>query len=124
MKMYKDKATAVAAIVNDYFDGIFYGDIDKLRNSFTSNAHIYGDIRGEEYSKSLDEYLKGVAGRKSPNELEEEKRMELLGIEIIGNVALAKAHSPMLGFNYYDFLSLSLVQGQWKIVNKVFTHVE
>lgn len=124
MKMYKDKATAVAAIVNDYFDGIFYGNVDKLRNSFTSSAHIYGDIRGEEYSKSLDEYLKGVAARKSPNELEEENQMELLGIEIIGNVALVQAHSPMLGFNYYDFLSLSLVQGQWKIVNKVFTHVE
>ena len=50
--------------------------------------------------------------------------MEILGIEIIGHVATAKVHVPMLGFNYYDFLSFSVVNGTWKIVNKVFTHVE
>lgn len=34
------------------------------------------------------------------------------------------AHLKMLGFNYYDFLSLGHVNGDWKIVNKVFAHVE
>ena len=122
--MYQEKANEITAVVKDYFDGIFYGDVDKLRGSFTENAHIYGDIQGDEYSKTLDEYLTGVAGRQSPSKLEEEYRMELVGLDIIGNVALAKVRLPMLGFNYYDFLSISLVQGEWKIVNKVFTHVE
>jgi hypothetical protein len=30
----------------------------------------------------------------------------------------------MLGFNYYDFLSLLHLDGEWQIVCKVFTHVE
>lgn len=122
--MYIDKVKSIAAVVSNYFDGIFYGDIEKLRSSFIDQAHLYGDIRGDEYSKSLDEYLAGVETRKSPHELQEEYKMELIGIEIIGNIALAKVHLPMLGFNYYDFLSLSLIQGEWKIVNKVFAHVE
>ena len=54
----------------------------------------------------------------------EEFKMKILGIEILGCVAIAKLHVPMLGYNYYDFLSLTLINGTWKIVNKVFTHVE
>jgi hypothetical protein len=30
---------------------------------------------------------------------------------------------PMLGYNYYDFLSLSKISGRWQIVNKLFTNV-
>ena len=122
--MYTDKSKAITAVVNNYFEGIFYGNVDKLKGSFIDNAHIYGDIKGEAYSKTVDEYLEGVKTRKSPNELQEEFKMELIGIEIMGDVAMAKVHLPMLGFNYYDFLSLSIVNGEWKIVNKVFTHVE
>ncbi|WP_394329748.1 nuclear transport factor 2 family protein [Zunongwangia profunda] len=29
----------------------------------------------------------------------------------------------MLGFNYYDYLSLFKINGEWKIVNKLFTNV-
>lgn len=122
--MYINKAEQVTKVIKNYFDGIYYGDIEKLRSSFRDDVYLYGDVRGDEYLKSLDEYLEGVKNRKSPSELNEKNQMEILSIEIIGNVAIAKLHVPMLGFNYYDFLSLSLVQGEWKIVNKLFTHVE
>ncbi len=112
------------AKVEDYFDGIYYGDVEKLRGSFATPAQLYGDIQGAEYFRTLEGYLEGVASRKSPSELEEEYRMKVIGVEILGNVALVKAHLPMLGFNYYDFLFLSIVNGEWKIVSKIFTHVE
>ena len=122
--MYLEHIKSILALINDYFDGVYVGDVAKLRGSFTQNAHLYGDINGAEYSKSLDEYLQGVANRQSPAELNEKFEMEVIGIEVIGNVASAKVHLPMLGYNYYDFLSLSKVAGKWKIVSKVFAHVE
>lgn len=122
--MYKNKADQITEVINHYFDGVFYGDVEKLKDAFHVSAFLYGDIKGVEYLKSLDEYLQGVKNRKSPHEQNEKYEMKILGLEIWGNVAIAKVHLPMLGFNYYDFLSLSLIKGKWKIVNKIFTHVE
>ncbi len=122
--MYNDKANQISKVVQNYLDGVYYGNVKLLQNSFTENAFLFGDIKGDAYKKSLEEYLEGVKARKSPEELEEPYKMEILGIEVVGNVGIAKVHLPMLGFNYYDFLSLCLVDGEWKIVNKVFTHVE
>lgn len=122
--MYNKKSAAITAIITNYLEGIYYGNVEKLRKCFVDEAYLYGDIKGAEYLKSLEEYLKGVKNRKSPSQLGEENRMEIKGLEIMGNVAIAKVHVPMLGFNYYDFLSLSMIEGKWKIVNKIFTHVE
>jgi hypothetical protein len=122
--MYKEKANQITQTIQQYFKGIFYGDIEKLRNTFSPEAYLYGNIKGAEYLKSLDDYLEGVQNRKSPHDLGEEFNMEILSIEVLDKIAIAKVHVPMLGFNYYDYLSFSTIDGEWKIVNKVFTHVE
>jgi hypothetical protein len=49
--------------------------------------------------------------------------MEILAIEIINSIAIAKVHVPMFDFNYHDLLSLSKVNGEWVIVNKLLTNV-
>lgn len=122
--MYKEKVLKIEETVKNYFEGLFYGDVQKLRETFTPAALLYGSIKGQEYFKNLDHYLEGVQNRKSPHELGEGLRMKIISVEIIGDIAMAKLHVPMLGFNYYDFLSLCLINNEWKIVNKIFTHVE
>lgn len=122
--MYEEHEKAIVKVIRDYFNGVHAGDIGKLRRSFAPEARLYGDVKGVEYAKTLDDYLEGVKNRLSPSELQEQYAMEIRSIEVLGNVAIVKAHLKMLGFNYYDFLSLCIVNGDWKIVNKVFTHVE
>tara|TARA_R110001583_G_scaffold34321_6_gene115436 strand:+ start:305 stop:673 length:369 start_codon:yes stop_codon:yes gene_type:complete len=122
--MYNKFSNEIKTVVSQYFKGIYNGDSDRLENTFHPQALLFGDIKGAPYFKTVTDYIDGVKSRKSPNDLGEDFKMEILAIEIMGNMATVKAHSPMLGFNYYDFLSLSLVRGEWKIVNKVFTHVE
>lgn len=122
--MYKENIKEIENLIATYFDGLFHGDIAKLRASFHKNTHIYGDIKGVDYSKSLNEYFEGVKSRPSPKDLNESLKMKVIGIDIIGKVAMAKLHVPMLGYNYYDYLSLTKIGSKWEIVNKVFTHVE
>lgn len=122
--MYQEKANKITEVITNYFEGVYQGNIEQLKSIFHSNTFFYGDIKGSEYFKSLNDYLEGVKNRKSPKELEEENKMEITSLEIMGEVAIAKVHLPMLGYNYYDFLSLTKVDGEWKIVNKIFTHVE
>lgn len=122
--MYKENIKEIEQVITNYFEGIFFGDADKLASCFVKNAIIYGDINGVPYKKSRDEYIDGVKNRQSPNDLKEVFRMKTIGIDIIGNISMVKVHLPMLGYNYYDYLSLTKLNNDWKIVNKVFAHVE
>ena len=122
--MYKENIKEIEQLITNYFEGIFFGDADKLESCFTNDTIIYGDINGTPYKKSRYEYIDGVKNRQSPNDLNEAFKMETIGIDIIGNIAMAKVHLPMLGFNYYDYLSLTKIKRSWKIVNKIFTHAK
>jgi hypothetical protein len=123
MNNYADNATAVAAVLSNYFKGIFNGDVELLRSTFDPQALVTGDINGQSYFKSLDQYLEGVKNRKSPSALNETFRMEILAIEIINFIAIAKVRVPMFEFNYYDLLSLNKINGEWVIINKLLTNV-
>ena len=121
--MYQDNNKEIKNLINKYFEGIFYGNTSTLETCFSVNANIYGDINSSEYFKSVNEYIKTVKNRKSPNNLSETFKMSIIGIDILGKIAMVKLHLPMLGFNYYDYLSLFKINGDWKIVNKLFTNV-
>ena len=121
---FLEQAHALNAVIQDYFEGIYYGDISKLRKAFYPDAKLYGDIRTVAYEKNLEAYLESVSLRQSPSQLGEVFSMKILGIECLGLHAIAKLHVRMLGYNYYDILSFSYINNQWVIVNKLFTHVE
>ncbi len=121
--MYSESIKEIEKVITNYFEGIFYGNADRLETCFTANAIIYGDINGSPYKKGRTEYLDGVRNRQSPSELKETFRMKIIGIDILGNIALVKVHLPMLGYNYYDYLSLTKIDNDWKIVNKIFSNV-
>ena len=121
--MYQKEIAAIEQLITNYFNGIFKGDVNLLGSCFQEDVIIYGDSEGDEYKKSVASYLDGVANRKSPSELDETFAMKIIGIDVMGKIAMAKLHVPMLGYNYYDYLSLWKIDDTWKIVNKVFTHV-
>lgn len=121
--MYQIEITAIEQLISNYFRGIFHGDVSKLASCFHENCIIYGDIEGADYLKNIHEYLQGVKNRKSPEELGETFEMNIISVDIMGKIAVAKLHVPMLGYNYYDYISMTKIDGAWKMVNKLFTHV-
>ncbi|HEX5168794.1 MAG TPA: nuclear transport factor 2 family protein [Cyclobacteriaceae bacterium] len=123
MTSFAESVVEIKAVVQDYFDGIFYGDLNKLTTAFHPQCLLVGDINGQPYFKNLTDYLFGVKNRKSPNELGEAFRMKILSIETQNEIAVVKLHVPMLGNNYYDYISLVRIDGRWKILNKVFTNI-
>ncbi len=122
--MYKDDVIKIDLLINNYFEGLYFGNLIKLKSCFHENCHLYGDIKDVIYLNSLKEYFEKVKNRQSPKELNEDFKMKILGIDIIGKTAMTKLHVPMLGYNYYDYLSLFKINNNWKIINKIFTHVE
>lgn len=114
----------VLSVAKDYLTSIFYGDVEKLRSTFHPRAILGGVVKGSPYYKSVDEYLEVVKKRKAPNELNEIYKMSVISVEVIGEIAFVKTHCPMLGYNYFDYLSFVVFEGRWVIVSKVFTHVD
>lgn len=113
----------VLDVVDRYFEGLHTGDVAMLGMVFHPQAVLFGEVKGQPYLKPIAEYLAIVANRPSPSDLGEPFRMEALAVEVLGNVAYVRAHSPMLGGNYFDFLALVRQDDRWLIVNKLFTHV-
>lgn len=124
MKNYSEKSNAIAAVLSSYFEGVYKGDTALLRKIFHPKSLVAGDVNGLPYFKTLDEYLEGVGSRKSPKELNQTFKMEILSIEIINSIAIAKVHLPIFDFNYYDLLSLNETDKGWVIVNKLLTNVK
>lgn len=58
--MYQENIKEIEELINNYFEGIFNGDVTKLTNCFHKDANIYGDIKGVNYSKRIHKYLEGV----------------------------------------------------------------
>lgn len=121
--MFEKEAADIQETIAEYFKGIFFGDIPKLKSVFHPQCLLFGDINGQPYFKTVNEYLEGVQNRKSPNELGETFKMKILSIELINSIAYVKLHVPMLGYNYHDFISMNKIDGRWMIVNKLFTNL-
>ena len=123
MENFTTNAALITALLMNYFNGIYNGDTALLQKTFHPKALIVGDIKGLPYFKTVDQYIEGVKNRKSPHELGEKFKMEIISLEIINHTAVAKVKVPIFEYNYYDQLSLAIVDGKWVIVNKLLTHV-
>jgi hypothetical protein len=112
----------IRALLDDYFAGLYDGDVERLRAVFLPTAVLWGDVKGEPYYRSLTDWLNGVRNRASPRSLGEPFAMRAVSIAVEGSVAVAQVRCPMLGFSYVDFLSLVEREGGWFVAAKVFTH--
>lgn len=114
---------AVMAAVEEYCQGVFQGDIALLRKVFHPKAALFAEVRGQPYHRVLDDYLVVVANRESPKARGEPFRMKPITIEVTHEIAFAKVCSPMYDYHYVDYLSFVRLDGEWRIVNKLFTDV-
>ena len=114
---YHKDYQAIHVLLQDYFNGLYEGDIEKLRNIF----HVDAWLKGNNYRKSRDEWLDAVADRPIPKVEGMTYGFNILSLELINNQAMAKVEVPLLAAHFIDFLGLLKEDGTWKIVNKMFT---
>ena len=123
METTQTDSLAITQTLEDYFKGIYEGDIALLGSTFNAGTLLFGDIKGQPYAKTLDQYLEGVKNRKSPKETGQPFKGTIQTIDVINSIAFAKVQLKMYDFNYQDLLSLHKIGGRWLIVNKMLTHV-
>ena len=117
MTSYHKDYQAIHVLLQDYFDGLYEGDIVKLRDIFHDDAWL----KGNNYRKSRDQWLDAVADRPIPKAEGMSYGFNILSLELINDQAMAKVEVPLLAAHFIDFLGLLKEDGTWKIVNKMFT---
>jgi hypothetical protein len=125
MKNNRADSADIALVLTDaYFKGIYEGDITLLGSTFYPGTLLFGDAAGKPYFKTLALYLDGVKNRQSPKDSGKPFKGEIVSIEIIQSIAIAKVHVKMYDFNYFELLSFHKLDNKWVIVNKMIADVE
>ncbi|HEX7013148.1 MAG TPA: nuclear transport factor 2 family protein [Steroidobacteraceae bacterium] len=114
----------VSALLRTYFEGLYYGDAERLRSVFHPRALLFGEVGGTRYRSSVEDFLDAISSRHSPHARGEEFRMAALEVQLMNRVAYVRAHCPTLGSNCLDYLALMHDGERWLITNKLFTALE
>jgi hypothetical protein len=120
----QDKKVIAKAIENYYFNGLYEGDTAILRQIFHEGTLVFGDIKGQPYAKTLEQYLEGVKNRQSPKDSGKPFKGEIIKIKVVNSIAVAEVKVKMYDFLYHDILSFHKIDGKWLIVNKMLTDVQ
>ncbi len=122
MENNKQDSLAITEVLeNRYFKGIYEGDTALLSTFYHSGTLLFGDVKGQPYAKTLEEYLDGVKNRQSPKESGKPFKGEILSIRIVNSIAIAEVRVKMYDFVYHEFLSFHKIDGRWFLVNKMIS---
>ncbi|MBO9201041.1 MULTISPECIES: nuclear transport factor 2 family protein [Niastella] len=119
-----DERAIAQALEEFYFQGSYEGDLNKLKQIFHPGTRLFGDVKGQPYSRSLDEWLDVVANRQSPKNSGKPFKGDILNIKVVNSVGIAELHVRAYDILYHDFLSLHRIDGRWLIVNKIMSGIE
>ena len=119
----RDKRAITEALENFYFEGIYEGNLDLLNQVYNTGTLLFGDVKGQPYGKTLDQYLDGVKNRLSPKDSGKPFKGEIISIKLVNSIAIAEVRVKMYDFNYHEFLSFHKLNGRWLIVNKMISDV-
>lgn len=111
----------VAAVLQHYFDGLYFSDVRRLAQVFHPSAIYACATDGRLLSLRMDEYFPIVEKRPSPASRSEPRADRVLSIEFAGPVtALARVECTIAPKHFTDLLTLVRVDDRWQIVAKVF----
>jgi hypothetical protein len=119
----EDSLAITHVLENYYFRGIYEGNVNMLENILNPGTLLFGDVKGQPYEKTLDQYLDGVKNRQSPKDSGKPFKGTIISVNVVNSIAVVKVHVKMYEFNYDEFLSFHKIDSRWMIVNKMITDV-
>jgi hypothetical protein len=111
---------AITRVVEAYIDGARTGDADKLMEAFDQRAWMFGSLGGQRVDIPIVEMIEMV--RAQP--MGETYEARITSVEQVGDAARVTLDETGCwgSVSFTDFFGLSKIDGEWKIVSKVFAH--
>ena len=121
MSAHSAEFQAVAAVVTDYFDGLYHSDVNRLKRVFHPMAHYVSVTDGTLLYRTMEEYFPVVAARPSPASRGEPRADRILSIEFAGPLTARAVLNCAIGEKFFtDWLTLVKLEGRWQVMSKIF----
>ncbi len=107
----------IAAVVQHYIDGAKSGKGDDMKPAFHEDATIFGYAGADLFAGPIQRLFDWVDDSGAATELQ----ARIASIDVVGTVATVRLElDNWSGSRYTDMFTLLKVDGEWKIMNKVF----
>ncbi len=110
---------AVRVPLENYLKGHATGDAEYFKKAFHTEGNLIFIRDGKYTTRSFAEYIAGASGKPAADEVTRKRWIE--SIDVVGNAATAKIILDYPNARLTDYMSLLKINGEWKIVNKIFT---
>lgn len=114
---------AVKQVIQDYMDGTYFADVEKLKNVFHDSAVMNGYLGSDVLLGDPAPFIEDIASSTVMADEGDAYQAEIESIRIEGNVAAVVVSET--GFKgsatLVDFFHLIKTDGTWKIISKLFT---
>ena len=108
---------AIAKTVQHYIDGAKSGKGDDMKPAFHEDATIFGYAGADLFAGPIQRLFDWVDGNGPATELQ----ARIASIDVVDSVATVRLElDNWIGSRYTDMFTLLKVDGEWKIMNKVF----
>lgn len=119
-KMEKmDDTKAILAVIDTYIEGLRQGRVDLLKKSFHKDAIMHGYSRDNKITEGSVQHLYDIIEKAGALSNVTAKNKVLNQTSNTAFV-LAELKSTAPNENSTDYLSLMKIDGQWKIISKVY----
>jgi hypothetical protein len=109
---------AVRVPLENYIKGHETGNGEFMRKAFHTEGNLIFVREGNFTTRSFADYINGSSGKPAADEAKRKRTIE--SIDIAGNAAVAKIILDYPATRFVDYMSLLKINGEWKIVAKVF----
>ncbi len=114
---YLSEYDAIARTVQHYIDGAKSGKGDDMKPAFHKDATIFGYAGADLFGGPIQQLFDWNDENGSATELE----ARIAGIDLAGSVATVRLElDNWTDHRYTDLFTLLKVDGEWKIMSKVF----
>lgn len=114
-----NEEAAVRQAVQNYLHGLKYNDVESLKKAFWQEAKLFFVKQdGQLGQLTQSQWYEGFTANAGK---EEKGELKITAVDITGNAASVKVEEDYPNSKYIDYLSLLKFNGEWKIVNKIYT---
>ncbi len=107
----------IAKVVQHYIDGARSGRGDDMKPAFHEHATVFGYVGPDLFAGPIQNLFAWNDDNGPATELED----RIASIDVIGTVATVRLElENWTGIRFTDLFTLLKVDGDWKIMNKVF----
>ena len=118
-KTTTSEQAAVAQVIEQYLSGARTGKGEDMRPAFHKDATIFGYVGEDLFSGPIQKLFDWNDDNGPATELE----ARIASIDLAGTVCTVRVElDNWTGHRFTDLFTLLKVEGEWKIMNKVFHH--